>query len=372
MKGRKFVPGKVDCSEHRNISHASCHRVLLCLWCFVFALTPAFAQNRDPLFGDLPQVVQTIDQALMDVGAEDRFGQLIDGLSSRIASEASISGLAPGGVRYEIGPLGLPTRVSTSLGTIWTTSSEPLGKGRLSIGAGYTHLKFDSFEGDSLDSFLDFDESNPPVDIDLEMETRIFSLSALYGITRDWEAGVFVPYVFHRSRGDIFLGERRVGHADGSTEGLGDILLLSKYRLGAGEDWSWSLSGRLKLPTGDKDDYLGTGKTDVQIQALLMRRINNLEINLAAGYTWSGLGRDFDSIDYQVAFAYGLTDEITLVHEWIGRHSEETIFDTLDVGFGIKWNPFGGLVVQGGVRFPLDQDGLRAEAVPSVGLEWRF
>lgn len=328
--------------------------------------------GRDALFGDLPDAVRSIDQALMDVGATERFGNLIDALSSRIASESSVSGIAPGGFSYEIGPLGLPTKTSTSLGTIWTHGAHPLGSERLSLGVAYTDLRFDRFDGRRLDDFLDFSESSPPVDIDLELRTRILGLSALYGVSDAWEIGLFVPFVAHRSRGDIYLGNRWVGDADGDTEGLGDLMLLTKYRLAGDRDWAFSVAGRLKLPTGDEDRYLGTGETDVWIQALLTRRMGNLEANLDVGYIWSGLGRDYDSFNYRAGIAYGLTDRITVVGELAGSHSEESIFDTLDAGAGVKWNPAGGLVIQGGVRFPVDDNGLRAEWTPTVGVEWRF
>jgi len=334
---------------------------------------PWVRAGDDPLFGDLPDRLEVIDEVLQDVGASRRFGGLIESLSSRIALESSIGGVAPGGFFYEIGPLGLPEKTSANLGTIWTQGAEPVGPGRLSIGASYTYLDFDSYEGRSLDRFLDFQDSSPAIDIDLELSTQILAFSVLYGLSDAWEAGVFVPFVAHRSRGDIYLGNRWVGDANGHTEGLGDVIILTKYRLAGAEHWAWSVAGRLKTPSGDEDKYLGTGETDGGIRTILSFRLNELETNLEAGYTWSGLDSRLDSLAYRAGMAYGITETLTLDAEIIGSYSREPVFDTIDAGFGFKFNPTGGLVIQGGVRVPLDPgDGLRSDFAPTLGLEWRF
>lgn len=344
----------------------------------LFCSLPASAE-RDPLFGDLPATLRRVDLAISpDITiSEEIFGSLIRAVQNRIASESSISGISPGGFEFEIGPLGLPRKTSSNLGTIWTNGAQPVGEGRLSIGASYTYLRFKTFDGRSLNRFLDLSEWRgrqviPPLDIDLELTTQILGLSALYGVTEDWEVGLFTPIVMHESRGDIHRGTQWVGSANGRTEGLGDMMLLTKYRLAHGDDWTWSVGARLKLPTGDDDKYLGTGKTDKRIQMLLTRRFGNLETNLDVGYTWNGFGSDYNALHYRAGLAYGITDRMTLVAELIGSHSDVSIFDTLDAGLGVKFNPTGGLVIQAGMRIPLDDDGLRPEVVPSFGLEWRF
>ena len=333
---------------------------------------PGYSE-RDPLFGDLPGRLAIVDQVLQDVGARERFGELIGGLSNRIASESSISGINPGGFSYQIGPLGLPEKTSSNLGSIWTYGADPVGENRLSIGVNYTYLDFDSFEGHDLNDFLDYKNSNPPIDINLDLKTHILGFSALYGVQEDWEIGLFVPFVFHESRGDLFLGSQWVGDANGSTEGLGDLLALSKYRIVHKEKWSWSLVGRIKLPTGDEDRYLGTGKWNLGVQSVINLRFDPWQFNGDFGYTCNGQGSKYDTWNYRAGLTYGMTDSLTLVGELIGSHSRESIFNTTDVGFGLKYNPYGGLVVQGGIRIPLDPDNsLRADWVPTIGLEWRF
>lgn len=334
---------------------------------------PCARAGDDPLFGDLPGRLEVIDEVLQDVGASRRFGGLIESLSSRIALESSIGGVAPGGFFYDIGPLGLPEKTSANLGTIWTQGAEPVGPGRLSVGASYTYLKYDSYEGRSLKRFLDFKDSSPAIDVDLDLSTQILAFSILYGLSEEWEAGVFVPWVAHRSRGDIYLGDRWVGDADGQTEGLGDVIILTKYRLAGAKHWAWSVTGRLKTPSGDPDKYLGTGETDGGIRTVFSFRLDELEANMEAGYTWSGLGSGYDSLVYRAGLAYGVAENLTLAAEIIGNYSREPVFDTIDAGFGLKFNPTDGLVIQGGVRIPLDpRDGLRANYAPMLGLEWRF
>lgn len=359
-----------DSSRRQALRPLRCLGVSLLCGLMLSLSSPPAPADRDPLFGRLPDFLKEFYGP--DFARREDLLNLIRAVQTRIASESSISGISPGGFSYEIGPLGLPRKTSSSLGTIWTTGADPLGKGRLSLGASYAYLRFDSFGGHSLDHLFDSTLSSPPLNVNLELSTQILGLSALYGITEDWEAGLFIPFVCHESDSDVYRGESLLFSTGGRTEGLGDIILLSKYRLASGEDWIWSLGGRLKTPTGDEDEHLGTGETDVLIQCLLTHRFGDLEANLDVGYWWNGYGRDYDAIRYRAGVAYGLTSRVSLLGELVGSYSEEEIFDTVDAGLGLKINPAGGVVIQAGVRFPLDEDGLRADVIPNFGLEWRF
>jgi hypothetical protein len=38
----------------------------------------------------------------------------------------------------------------------------------------------------------------------------------------------------------------------------------------------------------------------------------------------------------------------------------------------VKWNPFGRILLLANVHFPLNEDGLRAAFIPTVGVEYSF
>ncbi len=46
--------------------------------------------------------------------------------------------------------------------------------------------------------------------------------------------------------------------------------------------------------------------------------------------------------------------------------------DLVDLNVGVKWNPVASAFVFASVLVPLTPDGLRADAIPSVGAQWVF
>lgn len=82
---------------------------------------------------------------------------------------------------------------------------------------------------------------------------------------------------------------------DGSTLGIGDVVLGTKYRIvgSPSSDAGLSASLEVKLPSADRSPVLGSGATDV---------------NLRARWGWE-LGR-------QVVY-------VNLGHVWVGEHGDE-------------------------------------------------
>jgi hypothetical protein len=130
-------------------------------------------------------------------------------------------------------------------------------------------------------------------------ETYRVAFTARYGIARNGEVGIDIPYVshgggfldsfiidWHRSFGlpqggrDLTAnkqinysyykdGEKKV-RMDYATSGIGDISLTGGYRLYDARDAAHhdmlALKGALKLPTGESSSLLGSGSTDVLLQ----------------------------------------------------------------------------------------------------------
>src|SRR6185436_16003468 len=77
-------------------------------------------------------------------------------------------------------------------------------------------------------------------------------------------------------------------HDGGSAQGIGDIVLRTKYRfldvpaggLAAGLD--------LRLPTGDSANLLGSGATQARFELIGSNTYNRLEPHFNIGYTFSG------------------------------------------------------------------------------------
>ncbi|MFC0263736.1 transporter [Fontibacter flavus] len=85
-----------------------------------------------------------------------------------------------------------------------------------------------------------------------ERQTRSIITEINYGISDNWAVTAFIPYVRQERRILGFQGASEFTKA----EGLGDIILLLKYRVLNPEEypeWHWVLGGGPKIPTGRSD-----------------------------------------------------------------------------------------------------------------------
>ena len=128
----------------------------------------------------------------------------------------------------------------------------------------------------------------------LDGETTRVELDFRYGLAPRLELGVRVPYVWHepgtldsmiesfhgalglpQSRRDIrgrdllefsyFDASGEVFDYRSRSDGIGDIRLVAGYQLTAGINHASSLRLGLKLPTGDADEFHGSGGTDFSL-----------------------------------------------------------------------------------------------------------
>ncbi|MCQ8895517.1 hypothetical protein NQT62_03560 [Limnobacter humi] len=104
-----------------------------------------------------------------------------------------------------------------------------------------------------------------------ETKARSFTVAATY-VGDDYRASVYVPYISLEGPG-TFVGGTVTGNAGNATRkvsGVGDMLVsLSKDLVGgiSSKGYALAATGLVKLPTGNEQEGLGTGKTDYAIQA---------------------------------------------------------------------------------------------------------
>ncbi|GEM_PF-4202110 len=232
----------------------------------------------------------------------------------------------------------------------------------------------------------------------------VITMALTYGLLDRLDVGVLVPYIFLTSEGQAklrvrttstavdavngevqeFVEQRRSfkGDWDEDFEGFGDMVLFAKYQFlsqaglfggGRRHPLDLALQVELKLPTGDEDEFLGSGETDVAARLLAQRAIINgvLHVRGELGFNRSGLGNDFNTVEYKAAVEWAPIAALAMTAELIGTDSRafESIVDGL---VGAKYNFPNGLVLFGGVRFPLNDNGLRFRYAPIVGLEYTF
>jgi len=211
---------------------------------------------------------------------------------------------------------------------------------------------------------------------------------------------------------------RILSSARGSATGVGDIVLRSKYRL-----WDNGLGGaalglNLQLPSGEQKDLQGTDETHLSTFLYLSQVFGErVEPHLNVGIDFNADDVDRSSFLYAVGASFLVWKQLGLTVDFIGRSEfngfsvnasqpllagvqldkgasgqctteqpcrvsadgtvkvfPETIKrnDIVDFSFGVRY----GLGTSGSLFFggivPLNDDGFRADFIPSGGVEYTF
>jgi hypothetical protein len=208
----------------------------------------------------------------------------------------------------------------------------------------------------------------------------------------------------------------------GTATGIGDVDLRGKYEVYQGEHFGFSTGVDIRLPTGDAQNLLGSGAIGVRpfgIVSYSARVSPHAEI----GYELNGksiLAGDFvstattkgglpDRVVYIVGADAGITKRLTASFDIYGQRlfgvpqlfsspyadlgkCSDVVCTTLTPGtthpniavrpnadynitnasVGLKYRPFGHLVITGNALIKLDDGGLRSTVVPLVGASYSF
>lgn len=250
-------------------------------------------------------------------------------------------GSSSGGFTYTLDErTGIPQRSSGNFGPSFAERALTIGKGQLSIGINYQHVRFERFEGVDLEGGAAFYlqhndccplqgadgspnpngqvtpsfDSNPFFEGDLvraalslEARTDTTVIFANYGVTDDFDVSLALPIVRVQidarmnstilrlaTAGDTRIHSfggtspnEKVSEESGSASGLGDVLVRAKYRLVRRPGGGLAAGVDLRLPTGNKDDLLGTGATQAKLSLLYSGDFGRVSPHVNVGYTLS-------------------------------------------------------------------------------------
>ena len=337
--------------------------------------------------------------------------QGLDSLNAAIAANVGLFALnsAVSGFTFDI-ERGVPVRTTESFGPLLAERAPTLGVGKLNVAFSYTRIDFSRFEGQPLNDLslnfhhapvctpspCDFERDEILVRLNLKIKEDVFALFATYGLTPNWDVGVVVPIVHVDIRANAHAEIVRnssisaIVHqfgphstpadasAGGEETGLGDVILRTKYNF-LRDDPTWldlAVVGELKLPSGDADNLLGTGKTNVKALLVASKTYGWLTPHMNAGFEWTTAGTEEYNVRYVVGADARVLPSLTVALDVIGRWKPagNGIGDHIvDAALGLKWNAWRSLIVSGGVQLPLNPDeGLRADVIWTLGLEYTF
>lgn len=275
------------------------------------------------------------------------------------------------------------------------------------------------FGGDcSLYGIPQFENDVIDLTLDLDMEAEVFAFFATVGLADRLDLSVALPVVdfdfrgtstatvvpttgdealhfFGGTPGDPVLTDR--SQVTERAAGIGDLAVRLKAHVYDGDPWDLALLAEGRAPTGRAEDFLGTGEWNARGMAILSGRFSGFSPHLNVGYEYRGEELDPPELELAAGFDHRLAERVTLAVDFLaaleledpGLALPETVEmeapfrrtvrltnvpnrrdDVIDGALGLKFGTEAGLVVVANVLVPLNDGGLRAGPVPTLGLEY--
>ena len=330
---------------------------------------------------------------------------------------------------------GLPVKTSTSTGPIFAERSQTLGKGRFFIGANVSGIKFSSLNSAPLsDLRFNFGHQdvgapglgNPILENDmistqltLEVSQQIATVFGTWGILDFVDIGIAVPLVrvnlagtstsqitpfgavtVHRFGGDsanpVLDASKSVS---GSASGFGDVSARVKINLGQNDKLGAAILTDIRLPTGDAENFLGTGSASVRVLGIMAAQLGNFAPHLNAGYAARTAEIQNDALLTTIGFDALVVPWATmaaeLISEWQIGDSKITLpgpieyvtpfhrvypatsiptkrQDVMNLALGAKFAARGGMIIIVNGIVPIKKAGLQPNFIWTTGLEYTF
>jgi hypothetical protein len=361
-------------------------------------------------------------------------------LTSDLGGEISQIPLASpaSGIIFTIDPtLHVPVRKDESLGPILTQRAETIGRHKLYIAMTYQYFLLEDVDGLSLKGPLTAafplnltTNTNPTTPdafavgnsrVDLKIHQYVGYVT--FGLTDRIDVSAAIPVLRVDMRYTIneqiftptsFTAVPQTSNARQST-GLGDVVLAMKGTAWKGEHEGLAVGAEVRLPTGDAQNFLGSGTWGVKPFATFTRT-GRFSPHANVGYEFNGNtvlvtgtnggnGQLPDRLIYSGGADWGIFKHLTIaadvIAQWVkdspratidqnvqvtvGNGSASSIFtlpealhsvkgnyNRTDASGGLKWKPFGNLLISGNLLVKLDQGGLRERLAPLGGISYTF
>jgi hypothetical protein len=391
------------------------------------------AQQFNSLFGPRGIILETDEFHLAHFTSDSlaTLGLLVQQLAPGAADFPAVSTVPGLSFRYNA-ELQAFERSSRSLGPVYVERPQTVGLGKFDVGFSYLFQDFDELDGQSLDGLFfrlehadccfgpntpgvpDFE--NDVADLTFEefdLESHVLSLYGTYGITDRWDVNVLLPIVFTsldvRARAVLSDTTGRQVHlfpggtnmqtrsVDDDATGVGDLLLRTKYHFLSSNGLNLASGLGLRLPTGDEDDFQGLDDFVVTPFLAASQEYGRFDFHLQVGIDINADDTERSRVRYGAGVAVQLIERVAFLLDIIGSSSiadqdisvtvpviigaqeagtqtitQELRTDIVDLSVGFKAALAQSVVGFASVFIPLNDDGLRADVVPTAGLEVSF
>jgi hypothetical protein len=361
-------------------------------------------------------------------------GLLTATLSSQAADFPAISSV-PGFI-YRYNPdLQIFEPERGSLGSVFVERPQTLGRGRFDFGLSYAYINFTELDGHDLDQqtfvlhhndccggpdtpdFPAFEDDTITVNFDkFELKSNVISLFGTYGLTDRLDVNVLLPIVYTSLRvnstaritnttmppvhffdnaAQTITESRSI---DDDNFGVGDLQLRTKLRLPdlGGVPVATGLS--MRFPTGSQDNFQGFGDFTLTPFATAAKDVSQLNLHASTGFEIDPQELSRTRFRYGGGITWQAVERAALIVDFIGSSNltsqnldvnvpqfdqngqqtgtqvatQSVRTDIVDIAPGLKVNLFGSAVGFFTALVPLNHDGLRANFIPTGGVEMSF
>lgn len=379
-------------------------------------------------------------------------------INSQIASQLATLplGSSSGGFSYTFDPsLGTFTRQSASFGSAFAERALTAGRGRWNIGMSFQRSTYDTLEDKDLDGgvsvYLVHQDCCLPLNapgsvpepyfegdiienkLSLKLTSSTFTSFLNYGVTDRLDVGVVVPLVTIDMDASVQARVIQLGtsgipsiihaFAGGATtqtfsdaaraQGLGDVVVRTKYRFFDAANGGMAAAVDLRLPTGDSEQLLGSGGVQTRLYFIGSMAAGRFAPHVNIGYTISSADEPAplsvtptvaDEFNFATGFDLAVTPRVTIATDVLGRSlldlgrlvpaPRQFTYTTLAGAFGTatfeeftrrpgtlsqvamaigaRFNPRGNLLISANILVPVTSAGLRDRATPVIGVDYSF
>lgn len=338
-------------------------------------------------------------------------------------------------------------RSTNSFGPILADRGETIGRGRIAFGTNLQYFSFDRLDGNRLsdipavfkhDAYKSTGGRSDVIATNNTITASVtqFTAALSYGLTDRIDVSAAVPLVrtqlslisdatIERVGTGTNLGVHYFldptapgGHgsshqffAQGSAEGLGDVVLRAKGTVLKEANRSLAAGIDVRLPSGDEQNLLGSGALGARPFVAVSASYRAAAPHLNIAYQWNGssvLAGDVRTnakadLPDQLQFAAGtdvtVNPKLTLLFDFLGNrvlnsprlsifpfvadgpagsvNLSDLAFDTgsfwtTSGSVGLKANLAPRLLINFNVRFATNHAGLTNRITPLLGMEWAF
>ncbi len=231
--------------------------------------------------------------------------------------------------------LGVFTLSTQNFGPILTERAETVGRHKFAFGFSYQYYNFDSIDGINLHNIpsvfthepgtgpggavepyeSDYISTQNSISLTMNQYTTFFT----FGITKNLDVSLVVPFVNNRLRVDSFATINRIqqeylgcggpgvlgychyfdpNNKAGSTQkdfagsssasGIGDVTVRVKATVWKGEHSALAVAGDLRTPTGNETNFLGSGAVGFKPFVAYSYHYKRFSPEVNVGYQWNG------------------------------------------------------------------------------------